>query len=189
MNARMRIGFTPAAGIGNYEMVLGLLQKIRTEYPGLGIKLGTVVAQQNIDSIAGIPALLARRGVIPDTWKLYQIAPSEYGKINYATLQVSDEQFRRVYEEAEANAHVVGIPNIIGNTNEERPGKYLFINPLGEALIVDPQSNDYRSIGNMLTSFAIVAHTWQDYVRVDRLTKNFKTTYPVRNSRVRSAAP
>jgi len=178
VNAKMRIGFTPDAGLKQFEDVLSLIPKIRERYPGLGIKLGTVVAQPNLNNIAGIPDLLASRNAIPDTWKLYQISPSEYGKINYASLQVSDEEFERVYKEAEKRALRVGVPNVTKYTNQERPGKYLFINPRGDVLIVHPESNDYYPVGNIIANFNEVANNWGVYVRNDILTANFDTTYP-----------
>ena len=178
VNAKMRVGFTPDAGLKHFEDVLSLIPKIRQGYPKLGIKLGTVVAQPNLDHIAGIPDLLASRNAIPDTWKLYQISPSEYGRINYASLQVSDEEFERVYKEAEKRALRVSIPNVIKYTNRERPGKYLFINPRGDVLAVHPESNDYYPIGNILTNFNEVANNLGAYVKKDVLTANFETTYP-----------
>lgn len=178
-NAKMRIGFTPDAGLRHFEDVLSLIPKIRERYPRLGIKLGTVVAQPNLNNITGIPDLLASRNATPDTWKLYQVSPSEYGKINYASLQISDGEFERVYKEAEKRALKVGIPNVTKYTNQERPGKYLFINPHGGVLIVHPESNDYYPIGNILTNFNEVANNWRSYVKNDVLTANFDATYPL----------
>lgn len=178
VNADMRVGFTPDAGIKHFDAVLGLIPRIRERYPDLKIKLGTVVAQPNSDHVAGIPDLLVSRGATPDTWKLYQVSPSEYGKLNYSNLEISDEEFERVYEEARARAIEAGIPNVQKYTNRERPGKYLFINPRGDALTVHPDTNDYFLIGNVLTGFNEVANKLRSHININALTTNFGRTYP-----------
>lgn len=185
VNAKLRVGLNADAGIKHFDAVLSLIPKIRERYPRLGIKLGTVVTQLNLDSILNIPNLLVSRNAIPDTWKLYQVSASEYGKINYVQLQVGDEEFTRVYEKAREHALGVGIPNVTKYTNQERPGKYLFINPLGEVLVVHPIANDYYSIGNILTNFNGVLNNWRNYVKNDALTANFATTYPPRKAPLR----
>lgn len=178
VNASMRTGFTKDAGIRQFDAVLKLIPQIRERYPSLGIKLGTVVSMRNSESIVGIPNMLSAYGAIPDTWKLYQISPSEYGKVNYERLKIDDEQFERLYSEASRRAAELGFPNITKYTNNERPGKYLFINPLGDALVVHPDTNDYYRIGNMLSGFDSASRAWKDYVKTDLLSQNFQATYP-----------
>lgn len=178
INGAMRTGFEDDAGVKHFETVLNLIPKIKEKYPELRIKLGTVVTKQNIDHVTGIPNLLAARKAIPDTWKLYQFSPSEYGKINYSSLEISDEEFEMVYEQARERALQAGIPNIAKHTNTERPGKHLFINPKGDALTVHSDTNDYFPIGNILSNFNEVANRWKSYTNNDVLTANFESTYP-----------
>lgn len=177
-NANLRIGFKTNAGVEHFKAIVKLIPKVRKEYPNLKVKLGTVVAQPNIDSIEGIPEVLASHQAIPDTWKLYQISPSEYGKINFGRLRVTDEEYEEISMRAEKKASQVGIANFVRYTNKERPGKYMFINPEGEVLIISQEENDYTSIGNVLDDFAGVTKNWGAYVNKDSLRKNFEMTYP-----------
>lgn len=177
VNAKMRVGLTPEIGLRHFGAVLRVVQRIRTDYPQLKIKIGTVVAKPNLRDVHNIPFSLRDHAAIPDTWKLYQISPSEYGKINYSELEISDDEFEGAFVKARENAREVEIKNVAKYTNAARPGKYLFINPLGEALIVDPENNDYRSIGNILNTPKKVLTGWQIYIDQNLLSKNFEDTY------------
>ncbi len=178
-NALMRTGFRQNEGYRHYAAVLGLIPKIRQDYPNLKIKLGTVIARPNINHIIGIPAVLASHKAVPDVWKLYQVSPSEYAKANYSQLEVSNEEFEKIYRKALKLAKQFGIPRIIKYTNSERPGKYFFINPEGDVLIVHPKNNDYYPIGNILYDFDNLIKGWRNYINEDSLTKNFESTYPL----------
>lgn len=160
-----------------FGSVLSLIPEIKEKYPNVKIKLGTVVTSKNINGIFGIPEMLSGFRAIPDTWKLYQISPSEYGKKNYESLRVSDEEFDKVYSNARLAALSVGIPNIVKYTNAERPGKYLFINPLGNALTIDPETNDYHMLGNFLEDFEKVKSQFGRFIDKNRLKNNFNFTY------------
>lgn len=178
INGRMRIGLSGDAELKHFDTVLGLIRKLRDEYPQLKIKIGTVVAKLNLEHIVNIPEVLRRNNAIPDTWKLYQVSPSEYGKLNYDYLEVSDDEFERVSCEAERRAKEFGIPNVFKYTNATRPGKYLFINPKGDALIVDQKDNDYHTIGNIIANPEEVFNNWQAFIDEALLLKNFEETYP-----------
>lgn len=178
VNERMRIGEGGSDKMEHFSTVLSLIPKIKKEYPEVKIKLGTVVTKQNLQDIAGIPDLLHTLDALPDTWKLYQISPSEYGRQNYNDLQVNDEDFRKVFNESRKNALRVGITNVAEYTNSERPGKYLFVNPVGIALVVDPITNDYLPIGSMLHDFDRVSSKWKSHVNMKKLADNFDRTYP-----------
>lgn len=177
VNAKMRVGLTPEIGLKHFGAILRVVQRIRTDHPQLKIKVGTVVAKPNLKDVHNIPFSLRDHAAIPDTWKLYQISPSEYGKINYPELKISDDEFEKVFTKAKVNAGEAGIKNVVKYVNATRPGKYLFINPLGEVLIVDPEENDYQSIGNMLRTPEKVFASWQNYIVQDLLAKNFEDTY------------
>jgi MoaA/NifB/PqqE/SkfB family radical SAM enzyme len=177
-NATMRFGLKPNSGVRQFYAVLKLIKKIKREYPNLKVKLGTVVAQPNINHVVNIPRMLAFYQAIPDTWKLYQISPSGYGKLNYDKLKISDEKFKKVYAKAREQAIKFGIPNVVEYTNSERPGKYIFINPEGDVLIIHPKYNDYYKIGNILDDFNNVIKNWGNYINENSLTKNFEMTYP-----------
>lgn len=177
VNSEMRVGLTPDSRPKHFDSVLRVFERVRKEYPELKIKLGTVVAKPNLEDVQDIPFLLQKYGAIPDTWKLYQVSPSEYGKINYPELEVNNMEFEWTVTKAKKNANKVGIKNVVEYSNATRPGKYLFINPLGEVLIVHPEDNDYRSIGNMITTPNKVFANWQNYVNQNLLKKNFEDTY------------
>ncbi len=177
-NALMRVGLGQNAEERHFFSVISLIQRIQTEYPELKIKLGTVVAKPNLDHVEDIPFTLAKFDTIPDTWKLYQVSPSEYGKLNYKGLRVGDDEFEQVFHKSLRNAEAVGIPNVTKYSNATRPGKYLFIDPAGEALIVSQQNNDYHSIGNFVRNPEDVITNWRGFVDSGLLVQNFEDTYP-----------
>jgi len=178
INEKMRTGLTAEVGTKIFNAVLNLIPKIKDKYPKLGIKLGTVVAQPNLNNIVGIPELLASKNATPTTWKLYQISPSGYGKKNYDSLRISEKQFEEVCAKAKESALKNNIYLITRYTNTDRPGRNLFINPKGDALIVRDDSNDYYRIGNFLNDFNGVVNKCKSYVDKDLVRKNFETTYP-----------
>ena len=173
-NSRMRVGHNPNAGNEHFEATLGLIPRIRSEHPLLKIKLGTVISQANAPYISGIPDLLRSRNALPDTWKLYQISPSTYGSDNYSWLKISDEEYESTYRRASEEATRVRIPNVVRHTNEERPGKHMFIDPAANVLVVDRSTNDYHSIGNAQGGFDKIVDCWQNYVDQDILSSNFE---------------
>lgn len=183
VNALMRIGLGQNTGEQHFFSVISLIQRIQTEYPELKIKLGTVVAKPNLDHVESIPLTLAKFDTIPDTWKLYQVSPSEYGKLNYKGLKVEDDEFEQVFHKSLRNAKAVGIPNVTKYSNATRPGKYLFIDPKGDALIVGQQDNDYRSIGNFVRNPEDVITNWRGFVDSGLLVQNFEDTYPKHKTR------
>lgn len=165
--------------IDHFRSVLKLMQRLSAEkQPKPKIKIGTVVAEPNAQHIIHIPDVLVEYGIKPQTWKLYQVSPSEYGQINYSQLKIDDDQFEAIFTKAKKRALELGIHNVIKYSNRTRAGKYLFINPLGEALIIDPKNNDYLSIGNLLNNLDDVLNNWQKYVDQGSLTANFEETYP-----------
>ncbi len=182
-NASMRIGFSEDAGVKHFFSVLSLIQKIQAEYPELRIKLGTVVSKKNLDHVADIPFTLQRAGATPDTWKLYQISPSGYGKLNYEKLRIEDKEFEQIFQKAKRSAESAGITNVVRYSNATRPGKYLFIDPKGNALIVSEQDNDYHPIGNFVRNPEDVIVNWQRFVNSGLLVQNFDDTYPRHKTR------
>ncbi len=177
VNSKMRVGLTPDSRPKHFDSVFKVFERIRREYPQLKIKLGTVVAKPNLEDVQNIPFLLQKYGAIPDTWKLYQVSPSEYGRINYPELEIGDREFRYTVIKARRNAEKAGIKHVVEYSNATRPGKYLFINPVGEVLIVHPEENDYRSIGNILFTPEKVFSNWKKHVDQNLLQKNFEETY------------
>lgn len=177
-NGPMRVGIEANLGIKHFKAVIGLIRTIRENYPDLKIKLGTVLTQLNLEHIENIPDLLVSRNAVPDTWKLYQISPSEYGKANYPSLKIEDKEFRDVYERSQAKALKVGIPNVVKYTNEDRAGKYFFINPKGDVMVIHPRTNDYYQIGNIMKNFKTVTKEWNIHINAQALSENFDTTYP-----------
>ena len=182
-NASMRISLGQNAEEQHFSSVISLIQRIQAEYPELKIKLGTVVARLNLNHIENIPHTLAKFNTIPDTWKLYQVSPSEYGKLNYKGLKIEDDEFEHVFSKSYRNASMVGIPNVTKYSNSTRPGKYLFIDPKGNALIVGQQDNDYHSIGNFVRNPKDVIANWKGFVNSGLLVQNFEDTYPKHKTR------
>ena len=163
----------------HFEKIRSLVTYIKKNMPTLKIKIGTVVTKINQDIVHDIPVYLSHNKAIPDTWKLYQISPSEYGKDRYDDLRVSDELFEKLFLYCTTIAKEHGIHNVQKYTNSDRPGKYLFINPVGELLIIDHESNDYKSVGNIFNnSINNISDHINSIQRSQNIT-NFIDTYPL----------
>lgn len=158
----------------HFEEILDLIPKIQTDYPDLSLKLGTVVTRLNLSEAADILNVVTQAGGRPSTWKLYQISPSSYGKDNYDSLQVSQEDFERVAESARMMAQACGV-TFVKYTNLRRNGQYLFIDPRGNVLVV--VDDDYKKIGNVFEDIDSVVDTWASYATEEKIRQNFDETF------------
>jgi MoaA/NifB/PqqE/SkfB family radical SAM enzyme len=168
-HARMRIG-----GRDHFGTVLHLMGRIRAEHPHLRIKLGTVVCAINRDWIARVPDVVAGRRA-PDVWKLYQVERAGYAASHWDRLALGDADFDAVLERATGAAARHGIP-VTSYRRSERTGKYLFVEPNGDAMAVSGSRE--LVIGNFFTGLGAVLEEWRDHVFPQRLAANVASTYP-----------
>ncbi len=163
-------------GVSNehFNEVLGLVDLIRQNYPYLRIKIGTVVCAINKEHIWVLPDVLSAE-YKPDVWKLYQVVYSSYGKDNMESLELTDQEFTGIANRIEPLAHNKGIKTVFYR-RAERSGKYLFLEPTGDALVVS--GNDEIVIGNFFRDFDGVIAAWHEFVNTERLYSNFINTYP-----------
>lgn len=169
-NAAMRVGNNH-----HFATILSLIPRIQRKYPALRIKLGTVVTRHNYMKVPPIIRRIAKKG-LPDTWKLYQVSPSNYGRDNYNWLSIPDQLFVQTVGEARRTAAEYGI-RVAVYSNRDRDGKYLFIDPTGDALIIS--DCDEVTIGNILVDPNHVMETWPSFIDERRLEKNIQSTYLV----------
>ncbi|MFA6159479.1 MAG: radical SAM protein [Parcubacteria group bacterium] len=162
----------------HFETTIDIIRFIQKNIPRLKIKIGTVVTKLNQNIVCNIPNYLSLNKAIPDTWKIYQISPSEYGKINYSTLRISNTKFEKIFEKCAIKAESNNLKNVQKYSNVDRPGKYLFVNPQGELLIVDNKTNNYQSIGNILRNSLHNLSGINDLIKIPKNIKNFNNTYP-----------
>jgi penicillin V acylase-like amidase (Ntn superfamily) len=66
--------------------------------------------------------------------------------------------------------------------NAERDGKYLFIEPNGDAMVI--HDGQETVIGNFLADFSGVLTAWRHYVDVGRLQSNAEATYALGDERL-----
>lgn len=170
LNGQLR---TSDSGYAAY--IVNLMQKVRERYPGVRIKLGTVVTRMNKDSVVSIPGMLEEKG-LPDIWKLYQFSPTNYGKDNQSFLAVTDEDFASVVLDAQQASRKRRIPLAVYR-NADRCGKYFFVDPAGQVMVIC--DGDELAIGNIITEPDVVAKTWPRYIDEPRLQANIFETYPL----------
>ncbi len=168
-NCRMRLGHPR-----HFETVLELIAMIKTRYPHLRIKLGTVVCALNKDHVVGITKVI-QEDYKPDVWKLYPVAYSSYAEDNKEQLLLSDEDLDSIIAQALAEAKNRGI-TATTFTREERNGAHLFLEPTGDAMVVSDAVE--KHIGNFFDDFNHVLNSWQRFIDVARLEQNFLNTYP-----------
>jgi MoaA/NifB/PqqE/SkfB family radical SAM enzyme len=147
---------------------------IRETYPDLRIKVGTVITRHNADSVSQIPQAIARLAPNPDVWKIYQVSYSNYGADNRALLHISDVEFESVVKRAVADAAKVRW-QVVVYRNSERDGKYLFIEPTGDAKVI--VNRDEFVIGNFLSDFDGTVEKVSRYVDEERAAENVRLTY------------
>lgn len=168
-NSLMRVG-NPE----HFHVVMRLIPRIRDEYPQLRIKVGTVVCQLNADSVVGIPELLGKERK-PDTWKLYQVVYSSYGRDNQQLVELSDAQYDEIYNLACRRAGAFDL-HLVPFRRRERSGKYLFFEPNGDVLAV--VDGEEQVVGNFMLNPASIFPIWREYVDTARLNSNVLDTYP-----------
>jgi len=168
-HARMRVGARD-----HFGTVLDLIVRIRDEQPHLRIKLGTVVSAINRDWVVGLADVVAGR-YAPDVWKLYQVERAGYARANWARLALGDADFDSVLRDtAEAAArHNI---KVTAYWRKDRTGKYLFVEPNGDAMAVDGSCEFV--IGNFFRDLAAVIDNWREHVVPERLAANVASTYP-----------
>jgi MoaA/NifB/PqqE/SkfB family radical SAM enzyme len=167
------------SSIDHFEAIIDTIKLTRKKLPKLKIKIGTVATKINLNDIHKIPSYLLSKKSLPDTWKIYQVSPSEYGKINYNKLRISDTKFENIFKKCLVEAKLAGMKNVQKYSNTDRPGKYLFINPLGELLVINNKTNNYQSIGNILKNSLHNFSNINHLIEVQKNINNFNKTYPV----------
>lgn len=168
-NQKMRIDYP-----NHFEIVVDLIPKIRSKYPQLKIKLGTVVSKINKDSVADIPSVLLP-DALPNLWKIYQVTYKNYGNDNKILLEISDKEFDDVVLEASEKASLLGML-FVGRKNFGRDGKHMFIEPNGDVVVI--YQDEDIIIGNILTNPEHVLQTLPEFIDDKKLRKNFEATYP-----------
>jgi len=168
-NRTMRVGRTD-----HFEVTLENLVFMRSNYPRVGIKLGTVVAALNKDHVPCIPRILPADGM-PNLWKIYQVAYFEYAGENRSLLELSDDEFEVIIAKARVEAARVDLP-LVAAPRSATSDHHLFMTPNADAAVAT--GNEYRAIGNFLADFEGVKREWSRYVDSVAIEDNFDTTYP-----------
>jgi MoaA/NifB/PqqE/SkfB family radical SAM enzyme len=158
-----------------FSYIRDLILTVRQRYPDVRIKLGTVVTRVNRTSVASIPTALGKEA-LPDVWKLYEFSATNYGYDNQLLLTPSVTEFRSTVQAARRIAEEHCLPLVV-YSNAERDGKYLFVDPTGQALVI--AAGDEVPIGSIVNEPQLVADTWPKYVDERRLEANVLSTYPL----------
>jgi MoaA/NifB/PqqE/SkfB family radical SAM enzyme len=167
-NRSMRLG-----GNKHLENILGTIGEIKRNHSWLRIKLGTVVTRLNFEGVPKIPDLL-RAGELPDVWKIYEVSFSNYGKDNRQMLEISSQMFDKIARAAKQSAAHLGLPFVVYR-NRDRDGKYLLIDPSGEAKTI--RDGDEFPIGNVFTSPDAILRAIPRFVDCRKVEENFRDTY------------
>ncbi len=149
----------------------------RQEFPGVHVKVGTVVTRHNYSTLHDLPSLFAD-DIKPDVWKLYQMSCTNYGRDNRDDLQISEDVFIETIQRATPSAKEHGM-RIVVYRNCDRDGKYLFIDPNGDAVVI--HNGDELVIGNLVESLDVVLKLLPRYIDHVRLEDNFTITHRLRD--------
>ncbi|MDV9171606.1 radical SAM protein [Streptomyces sp. W16] len=159
------------------ERVLDLLREVRKNHAQVGVKLGTVVTRRNVIGAPRVLDLIEEDSFLPDVWKTYQMSETNYGADNRDWLSVTDAEFEDVVQRCATAAAARGV-SLRVYRNSMRTGSYFFIDPDGEAVVID--AGEELRLGDF---FDLLQH---DEVRPlslinrARNIENFVGTYPDR---------
>jgi MoaA/NifB/PqqE/SkfB family radical SAM enzyme len=165
----MRTGVAP-----HRARVLRLLEEVRTRHDRVQVKLGTVVTRLNLSGAPDVLDLI-EDAWLPHVWKVYQMSETNYGADNRDWLSVGDQQFEDVVARCEKAAANRGI-RLEVYRNSKRSGSYLFIDPDGQAVVID--EGQERRIGHLFQEPDMVAAGLRDAIDHTRNAGNFSGTYP-----------
>jgi MoaA/NifB/PqqE/SkfB family radical SAM enzyme len=165
----MRTGVAP-----HRARVLRLLEEVRTRHDRVQVKLGTVVTRLNLSGAPDVLDLI-EDAWLPHVWKVYQMSETNYGADNRDWLSVGDQQFEDVVARCEKAAANRGI-RLEVYRNSKRSGSYLFIDPDGQAVVID--DGQERRIGHLFQEPDKVAAGLRGAIDHTRNAGNFSGTYP-----------
>ena len=165
----------PYRSKNNFKHVLKILdyyKKLKRKKPK--IKIGTVVTQENINSLLNIAELLKDYPI--DYWKIYQFIPiGKTARKNKNELIVENQKYlNKVNKVLAKYGHFF---EIIISPREERAKAYFLINPDGS--IIMPTDNGIKcqekNIGHVFDKNII--EKWQQQVTERNYIGNVKTTF------------
>ena len=108
-------------------------------------------------------------------WKIYEIIYEGRSLKNKEFLQLSSEVFLDICEKTTSFAKNYNIP-VECFYRDDRNGKYLFIEPNGDAIVIN--DNIEICIGNFFKNFDDIILSWKKFVNIEVLNRNFNNTYP-----------
>lgn len=117
-----------------YPALCQLVTDIKSRYPRLKIRIGTVVCALNYKNILGIPELISGN-YRPDVWRLYEFTPASYGFLNRESLEISHDLFEDVVSLALERSRQFDVPTDVYRVST-RDGRYLFVEPNGDAMMI-----------------------------------------------------
>lgn len=114
--------------IRSYRAVLKILQYFKKNPPKFMIKLGTVVARANKKDLSVVGQLIFKNNALyhPDTWRLYQFSPLNFGVQHKKKYAISDREFEKVCFNVQ---NIFPDRRIVPLSNKESNDSYLFIDP------------------------------------------------------------
>jgi len=148
----------------HFAETLCLVEEIRSRHAGVSVKIGTVAGKWNKHTIRGIASIV--RVCRPHRWKLYQAVSKKPDAV-----PLTDSEFCSISKEAKALVDGSGVSYGVLRA-DERAGRYLFLNPDGEAVIV--RGGREESIGSFFEATERVALSWN--VRLRQVKDEGSTT-------------
>lgn len=166
-NRAMRTG-NPA----HQTRVIERMHEVRRDFPGVQIKLGTVITRVNPGAVRVLDLL--DDASLPDVWKLYELSATSYGADNYDRLSVDSDIFEDTVRRCEKAAAERGVP-VTAYRNSTRSGTYVFIDPDCTAVVI--RDGEEHRIGHVLHEPDRVAAALRQHLEPARNTVNFEGTY------------
>ena len=155
----------------HFKKSLDAIEIIKKNYPSMKIKIGTVFHEGNKNDILNICQLLKNKKYTPNTWKIYELVNTTDC---HPCFTCNKQEFYKLKNSLNKIRNTVSF-NIEYLGADERNGKYLFLEPNGDAIII--HNSQQICVGNFYTNLNDLLNLHKEFVDYTKLNGNFKSTY------------
>lgn len=132
--------------------------------PALEVTIRTVVCELNKDKIEQIGKVISSFQLPSSRWKLYQFAPIGYGAAIQSEYSLSTNSFLEIVKNTRQKYPQLKVDQL---QVSDQTGRYLFIQPDGEATAIDAQIRP-KLLGNLISHFTQTLINLSAHVNFDK---------------------
>lgn len=157
--------------VNHFKLVNTILSEIYYKAPDIKVKIGTVITKENIGSVEEI---LNRLPIEPDSWKLFQLSHTKYNYDYYKKYRIGDDEFGDLIQTVK-HKYKHKKTRICYSYEIERNGRYLFLEPNGEVMVIDDGKE--QIIGTYNDSREELMTKIEQFVNINKTNSNFHDSF------------